>query len=126
MTSKGGTDVTQTERQFVNGYGKLLSQSDVDARGGVPRKLRALVRALARDLGDDLPLAQMMLLQRVAMIEALCTHSEAALLLGQDVSLNDYLQMVSTQRRLLQTLGLKRVPKDVSPTLADIIREAQT
>src|ERR1700730_14130229 len=97
--------------------------SDVDARGGVPRKLRALVRALARDLGEDLPLAQTMLVQRVAILEALCIHSEAALLLGQDVSLNDYLQMVSTQRRLLQTLGLNRMPKDITPDPLEYARE---
>jgi len=111
------TNVTTTERQFPAGLSKLLQMSDVDARGGVPRKLRALARALSRELGEDLPLAQMMLVQRVVMLEALCVHSEAALLLGQDVSLNDYLQMISTQRRLLQTLGLKRVPKDITDPL---------
>ena len=117
------TDVTTTERQFIVGFGKLLTMADVDARGGVPRKLRALSRTLARELGEDLPLAQMMLVQRVVMLEALCTHTEAAILLGQDVSLSDYLSMISTQRRLLQTLGLKRVPKDITPDPLDYARE---
>jgi hypothetical protein len=57
------------------------------------------------------------------MLEALCTHTEAAILLGQDVSLSDYLSMISTQRRLLQTLGLKRVPKDITPDPLDYARE---
>ena len=58
-----------------------------------------------------------MLVQRAAMLEALCAHTEAAILLGKDVSLPDYLAMISTQRRLLQTLGLKRVPKDITNPL---------
>jgi hypothetical protein len=64
-----------------------------------------------------------MLVQRVVMLEALCTHTEAAILLGQDVSLSDYLQMAATQRRLLQTLGLKRVPKDVTLDPLEYARE---
>ena len=77
--------------------------------------MRSLVRALAQDLASDLSTAQRMLVMRVALLEALCTHTEAAILLGQEVSLGDYLQMANTQRRLLQTLGLKRVPKDITP-----------
>jgi hypothetical protein len=37
--------------------------------------------------------------------------------------LSDYLAMCSTLRRCLATLGTKRVPRDVTPTLADILAE---
>jgi hypothetical protein len=110
-------DVTPTEQRFVAGFGQLLSQADVDARGGIPRKVRALVRSLANDLGSDLPLAQRMLVQRTAMIEVLCEHCETAILLGQrqDIALADYISLTATQARILKMLGLRRVPKDVTP-----------
>lgn len=113
-------DVTVTERVALD---RLLTMADVDCRKGPGRRVRSLVRALARDLADDLSTAQRMLVMRVALLEALCTHTEAAILLGQEVSLGDYLQMANTQRRLLQTLGLKRVPKDITPDPLDYARE---
>jgi hypothetical protein len=115
-------DMTVTERVALD---RLLTIADVDCRKGPGRRVRAIVRSLARDLADDLSTAQRMMVMRVAMLEALCTNTEAAILLGQEVSIDDYLQMANTQRRLLQTLGLRRVPKDVTPSLSDILREAQ-
>jgi hypothetical protein len=113
-------DVTVTERVALD---RLLTMADVDCRKGPGRRVRSLVRALAQDLAGDLSTAQRMLVMRVALLEALCTHTEAAILLGQEVSLGDYLQMANTQRRLLQTLGLKRVPKDITPDPLDYARD---
>ena len=113
-------DVTVTERVALD---RLLTMADVDCRKGPGRRVRSLVRALARDLADDLSVAQRMLVMRVALLEALCTHSEACILLGMEVSLPDYLQMANTQRRLLQTLGIKRVPKDITPDPLTYARE---
>jgi hypothetical protein len=113
-------DVTVTESVALD---RLLTWADIDCRKGPGRRVRSLVRALTQDLAGDLSTAQRMLVMRVALLEALCTHSEACILLGQEVSLGDYLQMANTQRRLLQTLGIKRVPKDITPDPLDYARE---
>jgi hypothetical protein len=49
--------------------------------------------------------AQMMLVQRASLLAVLCGHTEAAIMLGRPVSVDDYLQMTSTLRRLLTTLS---------------------
>src|SRR5262249_35276289 len=91
------------------------SFSDLDARTAPTRKVHELARRIERDLGGDLSTAQAALVLRCANLIALCEHSEVCLLTGREVSLADYLQAANTLKRLLGTLGLRRVPKDVTP-----------
>jgi hypothetical protein len=111
--------LTTTEAAFGAGF-QLLTWRD--ARGGPARRVRAVVQALERDLGDDLPVAQRMLVQRAAVLASLCTHTEAVLLNGGRTSIADYVQMSATLARLLKLLGLRRVPRDVT-TLGDLLRD---
>ena len=97
------------------GFEQMLTLADVDCRRGPGKKVKILARALSNDLAGDLSVAQQMLVTRTAMLEVLCTNSEARILLGQEISIDDYIAMANTQRRLLQTLGIKRVPRDVTP-----------
>jgi hypothetical protein len=71
-----------------------------------------------------LSVAQDALVRRSATLIALCEHAEVCLLTGRDCSVNEYLQAVTALKRLLCSLGLKRQPRDVTPTLADILNEA--
>ena len=96
--------VTPSEAGF-----QLLTWSD--ARRGPARRVRTLVHALERDLGDDLPIAQKMLVQRCAVLASLCTHVEATLLNGGSINLTDYIGMTQTLARLLKLVGLRRVPE---------------
>jgi hypothetical protein len=89
------------------------------------RQVRALGRALKRDLGDDLSAAQEQLVLRASVLGTLLENCEARLLLGQQVQLSEYLEMANTQKRMLAALGLERVARDVTPSLADIMREHQ-
>lgn len=107
-------DVTPTEQAFSTAIQRLLTLDDCDARRTPLRRVHALARQLARDMGDDLSAAQQQLVQRAATLAALCEDAEAKLLLGENASVADFLQMANTQRRMLQALGLRRVPKDVT------------
>jgi len=113
--------VTTTEQQFTVGF-QLLTWRD--ARGGPARRVRTMAMALERDLGDDLPVARRLLVQRCAVLASLCGHLEATLLNGGTVSIPDYTSMVATLSRLLRTLGLERVPREVT-TLGDLLRADQ-
>jgi hypothetical protein len=108
------SDITATERVA---FERLLTMADVDCRKGPGRSVLRYARALSSDLGRDLSVAQMMLVQRASLLAVLCGHTEAAIMLGRPVSVGDYLQMTSTLRRLLTTLSpsLRRVPKDITP-----------
>ena len=48
---------------------------------------------------------------------------EGRLSKGEQVDLDTFTRAVSHLRRLLETLGLQRRPRDVTPSLADIMRE---
>jgi hypothetical protein len=114
-------DETQTERDFkaeLERTLQLATFADIDTRRTPFFQVRQLARRIARDMGDNLSTAQAQLVQRAATLGALCEHTEIQLLLGQPASVPDFLQMINTQRRLLTTLGLRRVPKDITDPLA--------
>lgn len=111
-------DVTATEAAYTAHVEQLLSLSDADCRRIPVRKVRALGRALKRDLGDDLSTAQEQLVLRASVLGTLLENCEARLLLGQQVQLSEYLEMANTQKRMLAALGLKRVPIDITDPLA--------
>jgi hypothetical protein len=75
------------------------------------------------DLGgsDRLTSGQRQLVQRAAVLGALIEDCEARWAGGATIEIGDYLSAVNVQRRVLSTLGLRRVPKDVTPTLAEYV-----
>ena len=75
--------------------------------------------------GPQLSAAQEQLVLRASVLGTLLENCEARLLLGQQVQLSEYLEMANTQKRMLAALGLERVARDVTPSLADIMREHQ-
>ena len=54
----------------------------------------------------------------MAVLGTFVESCEAQWLAGQEVALGDYLSAINSQRRVLTTIGLSRVPRDV-PTLAE-------
>src|SRR6516165_1141439 len=67
------------------------------------------------DLGgrDVLSEAQLSLIRRASAIECELERLDAALSLGEAVDLNSYGRATSHLRRLFETLGLKRQPREV-------------
>jgi hypothetical protein len=118
-------DATPLEQVRAAALARLLTFADIDARTLPVRKVHLLTRALTRDLGGDLSTAQDALVRRAAVLIALCEHSEVCLLTGRQASVEDYLQAANTLKRLLCALnpGLRRMPKDIGPSLVDLIRE---
>jgi hypothetical protein len=106
-------ETTPIEQAHAANLARLLSFDDVDARTVPMRKVHLLVRALTRDLGGDLSTAQDALVRRAATLIALCEHSEVSLLTGRNTSVPDYLAAVAALKRLLCSLGLRRVPREL-------------
>jgi hypothetical protein len=105
--------VTNGKRQFVDGNGNAAWT----------RRWRDLTSAHAADLGgaDILSEAQSSLIRRVATIEIELEQLEGKLSKGEAVDLDGYTRAASHLRRILETLGIKRVPRDVTPDLHDYI-----
>lgn len=101
---------------------RLRSLDALDGRTVAARMARDLARAIISDLGGDdaISAAQAELVQRVAVLSAFLADCEARWLAGGDVDMAEYLSAVDRQRRTLQALGLRRVPRPVE-SLADYV-----
>lgn len=100
---------------------RLLTLGDLDSRTRAARQARALVEAVESDLGgaEHLTAGERQLAQRIAVLGALIESMEAEILAGGEMDLGAYLPAVNAQRRLCETVGLKRRARDVVPTLRE-------
>lgn len=106
-----------------SGKRTLLTFDQLDGRTVAAKKAKALIAELESDLGgaDRLSAGEREIVQRAALAAAMIEHMEAAWLSGTGLDVTAYNALVNNQRRLLETLGLKRRPRDVTPDLADYI-----
>jgi hypothetical protein len=107
--------VTNNRRLFV----------EADARSPWARRFRDLVESHSSDLAgaELLSEAQRSLIRRVAAMEVELEGAEGKMSRGEDVDLAKYATVANSLRRILETLGVNRVAKDATPTLADIAAE---
>jgi hypothetical protein len=102
-------------------YGKIKLRNidDLDQRTNAAQATRRHIQNLTNDLAADrggearLSQAERMLVQRACVIGAICDDHEARWVAGEPIALTDYLQCVAVQRRLLQTLGIRKAPLDL-------------
>jgi hypothetical protein len=97
--------VTNGSKQFIAG----------DENSAWARRRYDLVALHAADLGgaEHLSEAELSLCRRVATLELELEVMEGKLSLGADVDLDLYNRLAGNLRRCLETIGLKRVTRDV-------------
>jgi hypothetical protein len=83
----------------------------------------SLVAGIVGDLGgqDNLSNAQLQLIRRSAMISTHCEMMETGAAEGKPFDPITYGQLTGHLTRALKALGLKRQPRDVTPTLQDYL-----
>ena len=86
----------------------------VDGRTHMARRFREIVGGIASDMGDDLTGAQQAILDRAATLILWAEMREAELARGEAFDAQTYATCCNSLRRLLDDLGLHRVPKDVT------------
>src|SRR3974390_744786 len=113
--SKQRSKVTNGKRYFV----------EADERGPWARRWRDVLAGIINDLGgaDLLSEGQKQLARRCATIAIECEKMEGEAAQGRDIDLFTYGTLTDRLGRALQRLGLKRVPRDVGPTLADYLQQ---
>jgi hypothetical protein len=107
--------VTSGRKLFVTG----------DSNSAWSRRYYDLVARHVGDLGgrDLLSEAQISLIRRAASIECELERLEGLLSTGAAVDLDAYGRASSHLRRLFETIGVERKPRDVGPrTLADYVK----
>jgi hypothetical protein len=107
--------VTNGKRLFVEG----------DGNSAWSRRYRDLVAGHVSDLGGSSVLseAQLSLVRRASAIECELEQMEGRLSMGEEVDLDVFTRSASHLRRILETLGLERRSRNVTPpTLAEYLR----
>jgi hypothetical protein len=117
---KADSPAPNSRSKVTNGSALFV---EADGRGPWPRRFKDLIAAHVADLGgvDGLSEAQKQLVRRAVTMEIELERMEGQLAEGSAVDLDSYGRNANSLRRILETLGLKRVAKDVTPNLADLI-----
>lgn len=101
----------------------------VDGRSAWARRLRDLIELHGTDLGglDELSEAQRALIRRASALTVELEHLEMQFATRDATAdeLDLYSRLSNTLRRLHETLGLERRPKDVKPTLSEYLRQRE-
>ena len=110
-----------------NGQGKvrLLVREQIDGRSKARRRFDAIAQGIAEDLGGEhqLSTVQKHLVEAFAGCATHVHDLNARLLLGEQVDITAHASAISTMVRVASRIGMGRVARDVTPSLADIQRE---
>jgi hypothetical protein len=110
--------VTNGRRLFVTG----------DGNSAWSRRYRDLIAGHVGDLGGDdlLSEAQRSLIKRASAIECELEQLEGKLSSGETIDLDAFTRAASHLRRILETLGIERRQRDVTPSLSRYIESRAT
>ena len=95
----------------------VIGGGRVDGRRAEAKRYRDLCAGLASDLGGDLSIAQEQLVRRAAGLSVQCEVLEARLVNGGTVDVDELCKLTNTLSRVLGQLGLRRIPRDVTPPM---------
>jgi phytoene dehydrogenase-like protein len=100
----------------------------VDGRSAWVRRCKDIIEAHLSDLGgeDNTSAAERSLIRRAAVLTTELERLEARFASAGEASERDldlYIRAAGNLRRLLEAFGLQRRPRDVVPTLGELLRE---
>jgi hypothetical protein len=95
----------------------------VDLRSPTARRYRDLVQIIAADQGgaEHMSESRMQLIRRFAAAACLAEQMEARIVAGEKIDLEEHAKLSSTLVRIVNHLGLERVPRDVTPLVGEVI-----
>ena len=111
------------QRSRLSNGTKLLP--DLDGRSAMARRFKDITSAVLTDQGGAAQCSEsrLQLVRRFAAAAVLAERMEARLANGEEINIAEHGLLCSTLVRIAQRIGINRVPRDVSLTLADILRE---
>jgi hypothetical protein len=117
------------QRSRVGNGHKLIN--GCDGRGLWVRRLKDLLAEAISDMGgvDNTSAAERHIVRRACVLIVELERLERKFAQAGEASADDldvYARISGNMRRLLESVGLRRRPRDIGPTLSDIMREAET
>ena len=108
-----------------NGRGKvrLLTRGALDGRTAAARRFEETAKEIAADMGGEehLSAIERHLVEAFAGVSIHLGHLHAKLLQGEQINMLEHATAVSTMARIASRIGVKRVPRDVTPTLSQYL-----
>jgi hypothetical protein len=106
---------------------RLKTLDALDRRTHAARRAGDLVSGLESDLGgsENVTVAEHQIVQHAGVLGAVIEHQETLWLGGEEVDETALLTAINCQRRLLEAIGLQRRARDVTPTLAQYIKQIE-
>jgi hypothetical protein len=97
----------------------------IDGRTTQARRIYDITAAVASDLGgaDRLSETKIALIRRFAALAVLAEEQEVKIARGEPIDVSAFAHISSTLVRLATRIGVKRVPRDITPTLADYLQQ---
>jgi hypothetical protein len=98
---------------------------DIDGRSVIARRYRDIASAILIDQGgiDRCSESRKQLVRRFAAAAVLAEQMESRLANGEQIDIAQHATLSSTLVRLAAKIGIDRIPRDVTPTLGDLLRE---
>jgi hypothetical protein len=95
----------------------------VDGRTTLGRRYRDIAEQLMADQGGagQLSEARLQLIRRFAAAACLAEQLESRLVRGEPINLAEHATLCSSLVRLGQRIGVERIAKDVTPSLAEFL-----
>jgi hypothetical protein len=117
--------VSTTNRSRITNGSAILE--GIDGRSAPARRFRDVLAEIVNDLGgaDRLSEGQRQLARRCSMLSVECEKIESEGVQGKPIDLDAYGALTDRLGRAFQRLGLKRVPRDITPTLGQILSEVR-
>lgn len=113
---KHATPKPEARTRVGNGNAVL---NNVDARSIVFRRYREILASLVSDMGGDPSEAQEQIARRAASLAIWCEQADTDAANGTPIDIGAYTTASNTLRRLLESLGLERKARNVTPTIAE-------
>ena len=100
---------------------------DVDGRSIIARRFRDIVRAIFVDQGgeDRCSESRKQLIRRFAAAAVIAEQMEARLVSGEQINISEHALLCSSLVRLCQRIGISRVARDITASLAEIEAEPE-
>ncbi|QDM32652.1 hypothetical protein FNL55_15810 [Tardiphaga sp. vice352] len=114
-------DAAEIEAKPDGGKGKvrLLCIDDLDGRTRAAQLVSRTIDALTSDLGgaEHLSTGEQLLIRKIAITAAMSEDLAARWLMGQAIDPALFATLGNAEGRLLKTVGLKRVARDLTPSI---------
>jgi hypothetical protein len=99
----------------------------IDGRGTVARRFHDIVAAILVDQGgiDHCSESRKQLIRRFAAAAVIAEQMEARLVSGEQINISEHALLCSSLVRLCQRIGISRVARDITASLAEIEAEPE-